>query len=145
MKNSFASWDELKGENPEVYETLNLLMGKQWYRTNNSAGYHYRFVVTSEFDPYRFTSNFGLATKDQMARLAEEAMYRESAKEMSFPEYVSGLTFSTTIIWVAEVVGSIYATSITEERSVSYEFPEYLTGWLNGIYIGIDRKGETNS
>jgi hypothetical protein len=136
MKNSFASWDELRSESPEVYETLNLLMGKQWYRTNNSAGHHYRFVVTSEFNPYRFTSNFGLATKDQMARLAEEAMHRESAKEMSFREYVSSLTFSTTIIWVPD---------ISLDQFLSYEFPEYLNGWLNGIYIGIDRKGETNS
>ncbi|MFN5920264.1 MAG: hypothetical protein ACK45I_03070 [Bacteroidota bacterium] len=136
MKNSFASWDELKGENPEVYETLNLLMGKQWYRTNNSAGYHYRFVVTSEFNPYRFTDNFHLASKEQMARLAEEAMYREAAKEIPFREYVSSLTFSTTIIWVPD---------ISPNQLSSYEFPEYLTGWLNGIYIGIDRKGETNS
>jgi len=135
MKSSFASWDELRNENREVYETLNLLMGKQWYRTNNSAGFHYRFVVTSEFNPYRFTDNFCLATKEQMARLAEEAMYRVSATGMSFREYVSSLTFSTTIIWVAD----------TEDRSLSYEFPEYLTGWLNGIYIGIDRTGRVNS
>ena len=134
MKNSFASWGELKNETREAYETLNLLMGSPWYRTNNSAGYHYRFVVTSEFNPYRFADNFYMATKEQMARLAEEVIHWKAAKEIPFRESVSGLTFSTAIIWVMD-----------DGQLVSYEFPEYLTGWLNGIYIGIDRKGETNS
>jgi hypothetical protein len=133
MKNSFASWDELKNENPEAFEMINTIAGKQWYRCGESE-WHYRFVVSGEFNPYRFADNFYMATKEQMARLAEEAMYREAAKEIPFREYVSDLFFSTTIIWVMD-----------DERPTSYEFPNEIHGWLNGIYIGIDRKGETNS
>jgi hypothetical protein len=133
MKNSFASWDELKNESPDVFEIINMIAGKQWYKCGET-GWHYRFMISKEFNPYRFADNFYMATKEQMARLAEEAMYREAAKGIPFREYVSDLVFSTTIIWIMD-----------GGQLVSYEFPEYLTGWLNGIYIGINRKGETNS
>lgn len=128
---TFNSFDELQEANPSLYNMIVTLTNQHWYRYHNDG---WGFSTTDKFNPYCFADNPQIATPAQMSFFAEQALYREGAKDIPFRQYVGGMHYQTKLIFVKGV-----------DHVVRFEVPDYIAGWINGMYVGVYQDGSSST
>lgn len=121
----FDSFDKMKEQDPQLYNTITALMNDARYV--NCGGY-YDFKNEGKKN-FRFVSdNWDYLTPGQYKKLFCEAMYRESAGDRSLKKYLSQIHYNIETVKIIEF-GTYYVPN------------GKLSGWLNGMFIGIDKDG----
>jgi hypothetical protein len=131
MQTTFASLSELKEQEPAIYKLISRLGHNSWYRCDEMT---WRFRIQDDFNPYCVAANPDYMTDAQFKFLATEALYREGAMDIPFRRYIEDMKYNTTMIFVND-----------GDMLMTFEVPTYISGWLNGIYIGVDADGRSNS